>query len=340
MRKLSLFYGMITGILLGVAITWGGVVLAQNNIEITSVDITVSDPGRYEMTILGSGFDTGEWPPVVTLNGFPFEVGNDQNPNWIIATPDPIFAPILGELLEDPDAGLEERLLVVQVEVAEDASARHCFLSSGTVYSYDCGPVFDELSDHMKMENRQGEWRVPQGPEELQHTTLSWKFGPTLVNAKRNIFGDPIYFQLTSDYEIDLQDYLDNYDRNSFRGEGIPDVLPNSDGACAPYLQEFGDLLNTYSPSWTVSDPNGDEFSLVSVTDGVLKVSRGYRWDGPSIDSPISIGPITRNTRMFPKHSSLMRATLIHDAFYDLLRVGVEPLAKGVENPLRVERVA
>jgi hypothetical protein len=46
--------------------------------------------------------------------------------------------------------------------------------------------------------------------------------------------------------------------------------------------------------------------------DGILTIRRGYAWDGPS-------GP-TIDTRTF------MRASLVHDALYQFIRVGILPM--------------
>ena len=70
-------------------------------------------------------------------------------------------------------------------------------------------------------------------------------------------------------------------------------------------LEEYG-----YSLTWGLMQPAEGKY-LVLVHDGVLIIKKGYMWDGPS-------GP-TIDTEDF------MRASLVHDALYQLIREDVLP---------------
>ena len=66
-------------------------------------------------------------------------------------------------------------------------------------------------------------------------------------------------------------------------------------------------LVNDYSVTVTINpDENIPTEYITLDKDGVLKIKRGYAWDGPS-------GP-TIDTKNF------MRGSLVHDALYQLMR--------------------
>jgi hypothetical protein len=72
-------------------------------------------------------------------------------------------------------------------------------------------------------------------------------------------------------------------------------------------------LLETYEV-YVGIEPRGPDIrtDLIDLTrEGVLKVRRGYCWDGPS-------GPAI-DTKSF------MRGSLVHDAIYQLIRMGMLP---------------
>lgn len=78
------------------------------------------------------------------------------------------------------------------------------------------------------------------------------------------------------------------------------------------YRRCFGgyQLLDRYA-HWTGITPltpgGGNDFVYLTA-DGLLMVSAGYAWDGAT---------------MAPDTKSIMRASLIHDALYQLIRTGV-----------------
>ena len=76
-------------------------------------------------------------------------------------------------------------------------------------------------------------------------------------------------------------------------------------------------LVETYVVGLKIRPPADITHDYITLrTDGTLVVERGYAWDGPS-------GP-TIDSKNF------MRGSLVHDALYQLIRVGLLPLADRV----------
>jgi len=82
------------------------------------------------------------------------------------------------------------------------------------------------------------------------------------------------------------------------------------DKACYRSLRGYKyQLVNDYAVATGITPPQSIETSFVSLdAGGRLAIRKGYAWDGPS-------GP-TIDTKTF------MRGSLVHDALYQLLRLG------------------
>lgn len=85
------------------------------------------------------------------------------------------------------------------------------------------------------------------------------------------------------------------------------------------YRRCFGgyQLIDRYA-HWTGITPlrpgGGNDFVHITA-DGLLMISAGYAWDGAT---------------MAPDSKSIMRASLIHDALYQLIRMGILPPSRRV----------
>lgn len=105
----------------------------------------------------------------------------------------------------------------------------------------------------------------------------------------------PIYYELTRDYTIDLPSYfLDTSD------------LP--EGASPESRQGFFQIAVTLNPA---------EWDFIRLEKGgILTIKKGYRWDGAS-------RPCKPDCEEYDFH---YRPTVVHDALYDLMRLGyLEP---------------
>lgn len=71
-------------------------------------------------------------------------------------------------------------------------------------------------------------------------------------------------------------------------------------------------LKNDYSIDVSILNYSFDSSYMSLTTDGILTIKKGYAWDGPS-------GP-TIDTKNF------MRAALVHDALYQLMREHILPI--------------
>jgi len=79
----------------------------------------------------------------------------------------------------------------------------------------------------------------------------------------------------------------------------------------AGYKYQLAETYLHKLPDAIAKDAYNSRGEFLSLEDGYLVISSGYAWDGPS-------GP-TIDTKNF------MRGSLVHDAFYQLMRQGIIP---------------
>lgn len=147
-------------------------------------------------------------------------------------------------------------------------------------------------------------WLIPNDPEEETFHQYDYKFGPAMQGYGKHIFGDPLYYQLLDDYSINLKLYLNRFEENPY---GI-DLIDR----CENYLPELKGRLEELEGEWSDNEPEPGG-GYLSIKNGILTVREGYRWDGPSLE--------IFNYRTWAKPAALMRATVVHDALYDLMRL-------------------
>jgi len=276
--------------------------LAQTpEVAITSVDVNLNDD---KITINGQGFDNlgpGYSEPLVLIDDFELRVFSHAA-DEIVASLDAVPGDFLGDYI-----------VVVQTGDEEEQYDDHCF---GVDEAGTISGCTDQSPDDYSQWDRVSIRHVPIGPrgEETDDTVVfTWKAGPSRVNYRKNKWGDPKFYQLLEDYTIDIRFILENY----------PDELARCDDR---YLgnqrTKLLDLLDEFDcVEWAEDEASAicpDDFSDTSrgyilLQDGKLTLRKGYRWDGPSID--------TGERRIYPKPAALMRGSCVHDAFYDMLRM-------------------
>jgi len=117
-----------------------------------------------------------------------------------------------------------------------------------------------------------------------------------------------VFFELTKDYKIDIGAYF-LQEKSEF-----PKPL---DGGRYDRTEEQMDAMydhvkNLYAES--KSHQSHAEPDFIKLKNGVLTLKKGYRWDG------------TSNPFVGEENSSDLRSSCIHDAMYDLMRMGyIEP---------------
>ena len=168
-------------------------------------------------------------------------------------------------------------------------------------------------------------WRAPQDADRDSIVDLAWKHGPAESGSK-NKWGDPIYYQLLEDYTINLTSYFKDY-------TDLPDHTPYPSAIFESKIWRTSfrsDAWRIFLDMWinnSLSNINWDYIRLwverepfpSPLGKTMMTIKKGYRWDGPSINWPELIG----GGRLAAKPSALMRASMVHDAFYDLMRLGL-----------------
>jgi hypothetical protein len=295
---------LLAGILFGALALSGSLAVANDppQLEIVTVDSRV-ESGRLILTIEGQNFDNGAWPPDVTLGDHPLEV--DESESDAIR----IVASIDNSEIEDVFGDIP---VTVETGSAIENSDVYCLTRLDTE---ELVPCLDEPTTYQHR-YRQTTWRVPQGPNDSNLTGFSWKDGPAEAGDWDNPWGDPVFFQLLEDYNIDLRRWFEDY------GD---DLLLRCKNKSGNGEQTFDEIIRTLKElpdlDWDPqTDPrDGQEFlRLQSGTDStILTIKKGYRWDGPSAE--------LFGKRWYVKPASLMRASCVHDALYDLMRLELIP---------------
>ena len=276
-----------------------------NQLLIVNTNVT-NENGQARLILEGYNFDNGDWPPQVTVNDYPLEVD--------IRVSTPVRLEVLvPEDTENIIADLPDRItLRVQTGSADENYDAHEL--SGILFEV----AFDVLAC-----NRTNLDKVPASGEHCCTTSrqdLCWKTGPIRDDTKP-FFGNsdeiPRYHELTRDYEIPVAAYFAEEHPVAF-----PEFDIDWDGSADTKRQRLSPLLfdlPMYFESNIADLSLRKKWDFLEYTaEGNLIIKKGYRWDGAST----GIG--VRLMRTFLVN---MRSSLIHDAFYDLIRMNALPCA-------------
>lgn len=275
-------------------------------LQLLIIDVEL-DQAADNITIHGENFDNGVMPRVY-IDAEELPVLSLGLPNTLVASLEHIPGDLKGNYI-----------LEVWTGDTQEQYDSHCFSVDENGNLFDCD---DPPAASWEHKDRKSIRHVPKGPpgaETDDMVLFSWKDGPTNINSFSNSWGDPKWFQLDEDYTIDLRLILNYYPEELDRcddGKGWGsqrsirlDLLDDLD--CLEWSEDKENpVCNSNS-----NDP-GEGYILLR--DGVLTVRRGYRWDGASM-----VFPFTKDVRIYPKTAALMRSTVVHDAFYDLLRMKI-----------------
>ena len=180
-------------------------------------------------------------------------------------------------------------------------------------------------------------WRAPQNASADCLADLAWKHGPAIYGTY-NKWGDPVFYQLMRDYTIDLSSYFADHTKLPHYKDftSVISQKPWKWHLDTPVWQLI--LLNhvSFSPRllavdsrhvkvWTLADVTFPPFGQRTM----MTIKKGYRWDGPSLSWDGTAG----TKRIAAKASASMRASLVHDAFYDMMRTG--SIIHDVATPIR-----
>lgn len=133
---------------------------------------------------------------------------------------------------------------------------------------------------------------------------VCWKEGPT-VNPQ----GKRLYFQLLDDYTIDIEAHI------AVLGDLPPGRFDNTKWQ----NRMLNRLADISVPACSGAGCKVAGFDYLALENGVLTIREGYRWDGPSTP---------RNIKLMGN----MRASLVHDAIYDLMRARLIVPQTGIVN--------
>lgn len=272
--------------------------------QLLILDVTTeSAPGMIKLKIAGYNFDNGTLPTQVSINDISLPVSS--------------FSP---ELLE----------VIVPVEIvgaikSTDESSLLIVKSGTDDVNYDAYELFSTFFDDSPLLacNRPDHAKVPLQGEHCCTTSgqdLCWKTGPVRDDTKAFLFffftdDIPRYFELTEDYEIPVAAYFNNPPPVSFptfwrvAGDGDPDSRRER---LYPLLVD----IPTYFDANVLELINTRKWDFLRYNDGKLTIKKGYRWDGASVGWDRK----NKKDRLNRTYLVNMRSSLIHDAFYDMVR--------------------
>ncbi len=159
-------------------------------------------------------------------------------------------------------------------------------------------------------------WRAPQDATNQSLADLAWKHGLATTGTD-NKWGDPIFYQLLRDYTIELTSYFKDYTK-------LPDRWAKGGGGSPWTVSLRSEWWRVALYEWLVngiSDLDSRKFKIWRYRDQyderrtMLTIKKGYRWDGPTLNWGSA-----DNARLAAKPSASMRGSLVHDAFYDMMR--------------------
>jgi hypothetical protein len=283
----------------------GALLLSGTSALAIGINGATVDLGGKTLTVSGSEFDKALTTPRVWVDQYQLAVTTYDAVTIVAVFGPDIFIELpkeftLAVVIDTEETIPDENGDDVVVEDIE--SDEYCLgvLPGGLVYQCT------ETTGNLVPTTRLVQWLIPNDPRGDTYFDYSYKFGPTKDGSNKNKRGDPVYYQLMTDYSISLKDYLDNYDQNNF-GDDLID-------RCDDALPNLRDRLTALKwKGWPDTNPSGDTAYMAISDTGLLWIKKGYRWDGPTLDFG--------KTRILGKPSSLMRASLVHDAIYDLMRM-------------------
>lgn len=302
--------------------------------DVHAMEVTGATVDHSAQTIIisGSEFDKDVYPadasPIVTvtfmLSGVfeaevidhgPYEITIDASP-FYDALINPALPPYtmiqlvvqlhIGELVEWSENGEDGSEFIEY-----DIQSEFCLGINPDKSEFSCMGLF---GDDPVPVDRVVDWMVPNIPQGTAFAQFKYKFGPAFINDWwNNKWGDPVYWELLEDYEIDLHEYLYHYNENNF-DDTLLDRCESGMGSASDARSIKGRLVAMNGKAWIDTKPLDTE-PYIKVDNGILKIKKGFRWDGATI----ALG----EWRLFPKPPTIMRASFVHDVIYDLMRLKI-----------------
>lgn len=127
--------------------------------------------------------------------------------------------------------------------------------------------------------------------------------------------GYPVCYQMLEDFEVDI--VVSYFGSQLFNYHNLPVVPdPRRFGSIYMFYKGEGDKMLEHAKRMPPNDATIDagEYFLKLEPGGKLLIRKGYRWDGPT--------PPGKVAKPWHFEQTLMRASLVHDALYDLMRMG------------------
>ncbi len=261
--------------------------------------------GEARLFIAGYNFDNGDRPPVVSINGTQLEIDNDMSsPKLLVA----IIPPGAMDGIMD----ISERI-VLTVQSGETNESYDAYELSGIVFEEILGVLACNRTDKAKV-FVSGEHCCTTSRQDL-----CWKTGPIREDTKDFFFNSdqiPRYFELTEDFVIPVEPYFDDPPPVAFPtfARVIGDSEPSEKREDLYRLIEPLPMIFKYEV-----EPLGDtrKWDFLRYSNGHLIIKKGYRWDGASVGWDRK----KYDDRLLRTYLFNMRSSLIHDAFYDLIRL-------------------
>jgi hypothetical protein len=275
------------------------------------------EQNKSYLTLSGQNFDNESWPPIVKFGDKKFTVIVDPKDENASDPPSRIVAYYQeGEELEiDPDTTLDPVLVMPQ--------------TGDSTENYDAWIAFSDESPPPSPPNHwfeEGYWKECfRGGEDFEECLDGeeedeYEIWTDTTYRRKGPY--PVCFQLTKEYQYDLKDTFPHW--LDWPYENLPTV------ADPRYLP--GLLIYAFNPFWTEwmynwaaglpaglpfydADSKDEKKYFVAGPEGVLYLKKGYRWDGPT--------PPKKKKKPKDYKEILMRASLVHDTVYDLMRMEV-----------------
>jgi hypothetical protein len=255
------------------------------------------DEKKSYLTVSGHHFDKESWPPIVEFGGKNFTVKvepddaddkNVSNSSRIVA-----YYEEEVELEVDPDTSLDP--VLVRPQTGDSTENYDAWISLSTETPSSPNHWFEEY------------WKECFG-------------GDWVDTVRRKRKGDspyPLCFQLTKDYTFDLKTpFFDGGSIKVLNQPFVPDprYILGPRPIYAIDLIERGIMWLWANKMSTFNlDSAVEKKYFVLAPDGVLHLKKGYRWDGPT--------PPGKSKKPKDYKKLLMRASMVHDTVYDLLRM-------------------
>jgi hypothetical protein len=268
--------------------------------------------GRSYLTISGHNFDNESWPPIVEFGGkiFTVKVEPDDDDDENVSDENNIIAYYEEdvELEVDPDTTLDPVLVKPQ--------------NGDSTENYDAWIAFSDESssptNHWFEEYWKECFRGGEDFEECLEEEDEYEIWTDTTYRRKGPY--PECFQLTKEYQYDLKDTFPIlWDWPYLNLPFVPDprylrkvYIYALDPIETEQMHSTAAALPFYN-----ADNDDEKKYFVSGPMGNLKLKKGYRWDGPT--------PPKKQKKPKDYKKNLMRASLVHDTVYDLMRMGKLP---------------